>query len=130
MALLPNALSGHVHSPVPHKRSPDRSGKTILTPLPLSSTAPSLLQAQTPSPNPSFSLSPSLSFRNFPFLFETYFPQGTACVTEGLVILFADDLDFGSETHPHATPTAATHTPSLERFPPCPRGSLIALGSG
>uniref|UniRef100_A0A8C6DAQ3 Uncharacterized protein n=1 Tax=Moschus moschiferus TaxID=68415 RepID=A0A8C6DAQ3_MOSMO len=61
MALLPNALSGHVHSPVPHKRSPDRSGKTSLTPLSLSSTAPSLLQTRTPNPNPSFSLSLSHS---------------------------------------------------------------------
>uniref|UniRef100_A0A8W4FKZ9 Uncharacterized protein n=1 Tax=Sus scrofa TaxID=9823 RepID=A0A8W4FKZ9_PIG len=60
MALLPNALSCHFHSPIPHKRSPDRSGKISFISSFLSSTVPFLLRPQIPNPNPSFSLSLSL----------------------------------------------------------------------
>ena len=59
---------------------------------------------------------------NFPFLFASYFPQGIACATEGLVILFANDLDFGSEMHPRATRTPSdTHT-LLREVPSVPPG--------
>uniref|UniRef100_A0A8D0MYV8 Uncharacterized protein n=1 Tax=Sus scrofa TaxID=9823 RepID=A0A8D0MYV8_PIG len=60
MALLPNALSCHFHSPVPHKRSPDRSGKISFISSFLFSTVPFLLRPQIPNPNPSFSFSLSL----------------------------------------------------------------------
>uniref|UniRef100_A0A8C6B074 Uncharacterized protein n=1 Tax=Monodon monoceros TaxID=40151 RepID=A0A8C6B074_MONMO len=71
MALLPNALSCLFHSPIQHKRSPDRSGKTRFIPSPPFLYGP----IPPPSPNPkpksqslslalSCSLSLSLSFNS------------------------------------------------------------------
>ena len=121
MALLPNALSGHVHSPVPHKRSPDRSGKTILTPLPLSSTAPSLLQAQTPSPNPSFSLSPSL-IQELPFSIWNLFPPGNCLCDWGAGDSLCRWFRFWQWNAPPCHPHRRHTHPLLREVPSVPQG--------